>query len=295
MEWDFEQVAGPFNFTEGPVWDGKRLLFSDIPSEQILAYHPETAETTIIVENSGGSNGLKLDEEGILYACELEGRCVSRYIDGEREVLASDYRGTKLNSPNDLAIDHDGNIWFTDPAYEVDWTDIDFQLDHGSVYRIDQDSNQSLKRVTHDTNRPNGILVSPDGNHLYVAETDYGEAGCLELRSYPIDEDGNSGDHRVLHNFYPHRGIDGMCLDDEGNIIATAGWEKSGPGPMLYVFSPEGRVLETHPFPGRAPTNCTFGGGDLQSLYVTCHDGNLYKAETERMGYLKPPRKLRFD
>ena len=93
------------------------------------------------------------------------------------------------------------------------------------------------------------------------------------------------GPFTVLHNFYPHRGIDGMCLDVEGNIIATAGWEVSGPGPMIYVFAPNGRVLETHPFPTDRPTNCAFGDPEMRSLYSTGASGPLYRVRTERTGY----------
>jgi len=90
----------------------------------------------------------------------------------------------------------------------------------------------------------------------------------------------------VLHDFGPHRGADGMTLDAEGNLVVTAGWRRSGPGPMIYVFAPDGTVLETHPFPGDRPTNCTFGDPDLRTLYVTAGDGCLYRARTHRQGIL---------
>ena len=132
----------------------------------------------------------------------------------------------------------------------------------------------------------------------------------------PVKEDGTLGEYEVLHNFYPHRGIDGMCLDSGGNIIACAGSTdtagctsvtnfaapgrrissrsysrqyESGPGPMIYVFAPNGRVLETHPFPGAKPTNCTFGDDDRQTLYVT-GNARLYRTRTNRSGYLEAPR-----
>ena len=105
----------------------------------------------------------------------------------------------------------------------------------------------------------------------------------------PFWADGTLGAYDVLHNFYPHRGIDGMCFDVDGNIIATAGWEESGPGGMIYVFAPNGRVLETHPVPVNRPTNCTFGGPDLTMLYVTSIDGYLHRAQTRRQGLLLYP------
>jgi gluconolactonase len=143
--------------------------------------------------------------------------------------------------------------------------------------------------VTFDTTRTNGLLVAPDQHTLYVAQSEYGEHKMRELRAYPINDDGSLGAYCVLHTFYPHRGIDGMCLDTEGNIVATAGWDESGPGPMIYVFSPTGRVLETHPVPVDRPTNCTFGDSDLRTLYVTTASGYLLRARTPRQGHLVYP------
>ena len=97
------------------------------------------------------------------------------------------------------------------------------------------------------------------------------------------------GAAEILHDFGEHRGIDGMRLDTEGNIIATAGWELGGPGPMIYVFSPGGRVLDMHPVPCRRPTNCAFGGPGLTTLYVTTIEGFLFRARTERVGRLLFP------
>jgi len=105
-----------------------------------------------------------------------------------------------------------------------------------------------------------------------------------------VRPDGSLGRYAVLHTFGsdyrgPQRGVEGMCLDDDGNIVACAGWRESGPGPMIYVFSPEGAVLESHPFPADRPNRCCFGGSDLRALYVTDQEGHLYRAKTERRGY----------
>ena len=138
--------------------------------------------------------------------------------------------------------------------------------------------------MTTDTTRPNGVLVSPAQDRLFVAQTDYREDQAQQLRSYIIASDGTLGAHTVLHDFGPHRGVDGMCFDEKGNIVATAGWERSGPGPRLYVFTPDGAVRDVHPFPPSAPTNCAFGDDGLRTLYVTAHDGCLYRARTDRTG-----------
>lgn len=291
MEWRFETVAGPFGFTEGPAWDGEALYFSDIPSSRILRFHPGSGETTVHREGTHAGNGLMFDRDGRLYGCQGgaepfgPGRRVVRYEpDGSVTVVADQFEGKRLNSPNDLAFDSRGRLWFTDPRYG-DYRG-DMELDHESVFRADPqpDGGWLLHRVTFDTTRPNGLLISHDGGTLYVAQSEYGVDRKRELRAYPILADGGVGEHRVLHNFYPHRGIDGMCLDAEGNIVATAGWLESGPGPMIYVFAPNGRVLETHPVPFDRPTNCAWGGPDPGALYVTVATGHLLCVQTERRG-----------
>ena len=286
MEWEFEIAAGPFRFTEGPAWDGQAVFFSDIPASRILRYDPSTGETSVYREDTREGNGLMFDAEGRLYGCQggSAGRRIVRYDPEGPVVIADRFEGRRLNSPNDLAFDAAGRLWFTDPRYG-DFRG-DMELDHESVYRADPqpDGAWTLHRMTFDTTRPNGLLISPDQQTLYVAQSEYGEDRKRELRAYPIREDGTLGSHGVLHNFYPHRGIDGMCLDEEGNIVATAGWNESGPGPMIYVFAPNGRVLETHPVPFDRPTNCTWGGEDLSTLYVTTGTGHLLSARTGRRG-----------
>ena len=290
MSWNFERVAGKFGFTEGPVWDGKCLLFSDIPHSRILRYDPMTKNCAEYRSRTNEGNGLTLDKQGRLYCCEggSNGRRVARYEnDGSVTVIADRFERNRLNSPNDLVFDKLGRLWFTDPRYG-DKRD-DMELNHESVYRCDPsaDGNWEIRRMTFDTTRPNGLVISPDHQTLYVAQSEYGEYKKRELRAYPIVGEQGLGRYDTLHNFYPHRGIDGMTVDIEGNIVATAGWEVSGPGGMIYVFTPKGRVLETHPVPCNRPTNCAFGDGDLRTLYVTGDDGCLYAARTERKGF--PP------
>jgi gluconolactonase len=297
MSWEFEQVAGPYGFAEGPAWDGEALLFTDISTSRVMRYDPASGECAAFRSGTNEANGLIFDKDGNLFACEGSkmfsdgegGRRVSRYnADGTTTVVAQEFEGKRLNSPNDLAFDAQGRLWFTDPRYGDETADL--ELDHRSVYRLDPQGEDSwdITRVTYDTTSPNGILVSPDGTWLYVAQSAYGDNNPRELRRYPINDDGSTGACEVLHNFYPHRGIDGMCWDSDGNIIATAGWEESGPGPMLYVFTPNGRVLETHPLPTDQPTNCTFGDPDLQTLYVTA-GGCLFRTRPGRKGYLIYP------
>jgi gluconolactonase len=287
MPWTFEPIAGPVGFAEGPAWDGSGLLFSDISNSRVMRYEAATGKTAVFREGTNEANGLMLDPQGRLFACEGSGRRVVRYEpDGGTTVLADRFEGRRLNSPNDLAIDARGRVWFPDPRYGDQRGDM--ELDHESVFRLDPqpDGSWAIHRMTFDTTRPNGLLISADQRTLYVAQSEYGEDRKRELRAYSIREDDTLGQFEVLHNFYPHRGIDGMCLDVEGNIIATAGWELSGPGPMIYVFAPNGRVLETHPVPSDRPTNCTFGGPELSTLFVTSGSGHVFRAATERRGRL---------
>ena len=298
MSWDFIAVQGPFGGTsEGPAWDGESLLFTHIPESKIYRFNPKTSTTEVYRENTNCANGLMFDESGNLYACEGGGRRVVRYESDSTEVLAESYEGSRFNVPNDLAIDTQGRVWFTDPFYEGaggPWSEdrSNKELDHDSVYRIDMTDGKStaVSRVTEDTTRPNGLLFSLDYQTLYVAQSGRLPEEERQLRAYPVNSDGSLGSHEVIHDFGEHRGIDGMVLDADGNIVATAGYKAGGPGPLIYVFSASGEVLETHPTPFDRPTNCSFGGEDLSTLYVTTGDGFLLRAFTERQGRLNFPK-----
>ena len=298
MSWSFEPLAGPYTLTEGPAWDGTGLLFSDIRNNRIMRFDESTNRVDIFRGGTNGCNGLMFDEQGRLYGCEGTGRRVVRYgRPGQAEVIADQFEGKRLNGPNDLAIDSQGRVWFTDPCY-ADRTQM--ELEHDSVFRATppvleaapEGNGWRLDRVTFDTTRPNGILLSHDERTLYVAESPPAPTGQRQLRAYAIGDDGTVGPYQVLHGFGEHRGIDGMCLDVDGNIVATCGWEQGGPGPRIAVFSPNGEVLEEHPVPApvKRPTNCTFGGPGLSTLYVTDIDGHLHRARTDRQGRHRWPK-----
>ena len=298
MSWNFVLVGGPYGgTTEGPAWDGSGLLYTHIPASQILRFDPKTRTSTVFRADTNWANGLMFDPEGRLFACEGGARRMVRYEDdGGTTVLTDSFEGKRFNIPNDLAIDLLGRVWFTDPYYEGaggPWSSdrANQELDHDSVYRADpqSDGGWEITRVTFDTTRPNGLLFSLDHQTLYVALSGRDSEEKRELRAYAVQSDGSLGAPTVLHDFGEHRGIDGMCLDTEGNIVATAGYRQSGPGPMIYIFSPTGEVLDTHPTPADRPTNCTFGDADLSSLYVTTGEGHLYHAFTERQGRLLFP------
>jgi gluconolactonase len=288
MAWQFEQVAGPFSFTEGPAWDGTAVLFTDIRNNRIMRYDPKDGSCTEFKTDTGAANGLTFDRQGRLYACAGGARQVVRYeVGGAAHVLADRFEGKRLNSPNDIVVDSRGRVWFTDPCYGDRSM---MELDHDSVYRLDPPGGNAsaggtwaITRVTVDATRPNGLVLSPDEQTLYVAESPPAPNGSRQLRAYPVNADGTLGSFRVVHDFGPDRGIDGMRVDSQGNVVASCGWDRGGPGPRIGVFAPDGGELEHHPVP-RNPTNCTFGDDDLRTLYVTDYIGTLLRARTDRQG-----------
>ncbi len=298
MDWDFELVSGPYGgTTEGPVWDGQAVLFSFIPGSRILRYDPENGETTDYFTESNHTNGLCFDAQGNLYGCLQGGRGIGRFEKDGRTLTALPrlLDGKQLGNPNDLAVDKQGRIWFTDP-YSGGWNIGPMELDHMSVLRLDPQGGDrwELTRATYDVSRPNGVLISRDQQTLYVAQSDYALDQPRQLRAYPINSDGSLGDYITLHTFGidhrgAQRGVDGMTLTAEGNIVVCAGWEAGGPGPLIYVFSPTGRVLSTHPLRVDRPTNCCFGDADMKTLYVTTGCGHLFCARTEHTGWIMWP------
>ena len=170
-------------------------------------------------------------------------------------------------------------MWFTDPynATPPYGPPVYPFLDHASVLRIDPDRGRGkMKRVTLDTAGPRSVLLSRDADR----------GDLCQLLSYPVKADGSVGASHVLMVFAPaERGIEGMCLDADGNLVVCAGWKKGGNGPTLYVVSPAGTVLEAHSAPADLPMRCAFGDNGLSSLYVTAGDGGLYRVmNTGRRG-----------
>ena len=193
-----------------------------------------------------------------------------------------------------------GRIWFSNPwnAGNIDPSEKQL-MPEKDILRAEKqsDGNWTCTRMTFDTTGTNGLLISPDQRNLYMIQSDNEPSGIRELRSYPINQDGSLGQYIVLHQFGqdhrgPQRGIDGMCLDSEGNILGTAGNWLSGPGPMIYVWTPEGRILETYPMPVGVdgPTNCAFGDDDQRTLYVTTGQGHFIRTrDTGRQGWIMWP------
>lgn len=282
MDWSWELVSKHSYITEGPVWDGRYLFYSEITASRTWIYDPNTRKSTVWREQTRGANGMFLCRAGGLLACEGEGRRIVRYNANEQtEVIVSHFEGLEFNEPNDVVQSKDGTIWFTDPNYG----ERPKRLPHESVYRVDP--GKTAIRVTFDTNRPNGLLLNSTEDELYVAESPRVLEQRRQLRAYQIKPDGSLSTPRILHDFGDGRGIDGMTRTTKGLIVATAGHHQLGPGPMIYVLTSCGRILSTHPTPVDRPTNCIFAEAGLNVLYVTFGGGEIYRvANTGLVGDL---------
>lgn len=287
-----ELLWGDGEFTEGPALapDGS-ILFSDI-GQAIYRYDPKTGQAALFRQPSGRSNGLMFNQQGALVACEGANTGGNRRIsittgingakDGVVKTLADRYEGKRFNSPNDLAIDGQGRVYFTDPRYVGSEPR---ELDFEAVFLVSPDG--GVKVATREVSKPNGILVSPDGKTVYVSDNN--PQGSRHLVAFTVKADGTLDGKRVRHDFGTGRGIDGMTLDRQGNIFATAG---SGDKAGVYVFTPDGTPLAFIPTPGD-PTNCVFGGGaDSSTLYVTSANSKqpgtkygLYKIKLNATGH----------
>ena len=241
-----EIVAEGFQFTEGPAWlPGEGLVFSDIPADTI--YRPDKTEFR---KPSGKSNGLGVDMEGRLIACEHWNRRVTRTEkDGAITVLAGEYLGRKLNSPNDLTVRSDGAIFFTDPPYGLEKREA--ELPFSGVYAIMPDGTLRLLSVYF--SRPNGIVLSPDEKTLYIADSEDNF-----IQAFDVAEDGALSNSRL---FCEAPLPDGMAMDELGRVWTTA-------FDGIRVYDPDGRHSGTITIPMK-PANCAFGGEDFSTLYVT--------------------------
>ncbi len=262
---DILQEATDCGFTEGPVClpDGT-VLFSDIPADTIYRQ-----DKSIYRSPSGKSNGLTLDREGRLIACEHWNRRVTRTeTDGAITVLADAYEGKRFNSPNDVVIDAQGRVYFTDPTYGLEGREA--ELDFSGVYMIDQ--NGAVLLLSTEFTAPNGLAFSPDEKLLYVADSQDDL-----VRVYPVGPDGLLGEGKL---FCEVKGPDGMKMDVEGRL-----WISSGDG--MAVFAPDGSPVGVIPFPEQ-PANCAFGGSDGKTLYVTART-SLYSVPTTVAGIRPGP------
>jgi gluconolactonase len=287
-----EKVAGGFQFVEGPVWfrKGGYLFFSDIPGNVIMQWSP--SEGAMVFRNhifageypagkQVGTNGLTLDQQGRIIACEHGNRRVSRISqDGMLTILADRYEGKRLNSPNDVVVKKNGDIYFTDPPFGLLNPGQGLQdaaknplreLDFNGVFRITAAG--KLEPAAKDMALPNGLAFSPDEKKLYVANS----AGKT-WNVYDVKSDGTLDKGRIFFDAGQETapGLpDGMKVDAAGNVWAT------GPGGIL-IISPQAKLLGVITFP-EVPANCAWGDADGRTLYVTARTG-LYRIKTNIVG-----------
>jgi len=293
-----EKLAEGFEWCEGPVWiaDGKFLLFSDIPrnmlmkwkhGEGISVYMKPSGYTGIVdYGREPGSNANTLDSQGRLTQCEHGDRRISVLTkNGGKRTLVDDYQGKRLNSPNDLVFNSNGDLFFTDPIYGLPQHENDprRELDFCGVYRLSKDGQLSL--ITKDMTRPNGLAFSPDEKKLYVTNSDAPNNATYMV--FELQSDGSYGNGKLFFNASDRAKAgkvgnpDGMKVDKDGNLWAT------GPGGLL-IFAPDGTHLGTiNPDTNDPISNCAWGD-DGSTLYMTVnHTLARIKTNTKGAGLIK--------
>jgi gluconolactonase len=284
------EIATAVSFTEGPTVDRDgNVYFSEMVTQRIMKLNANGV-LSVFREHDNNANGMLIDTQGRLVACEgadsqRTGVLVkfmpritrTDLVSGKLEVLADNYQGKPFVGPNDVTIDGKGRLYFTDYT-------------GGAVYRIDGPGKLERILAAPDIQRPNGIQISPDDKTLYLIEANGAEGGARLIRAYDLHADGSVGNMRVLYNFYPGRSADGMSIDAQGNLYASAGMNQlRGTSETLdtktgvYVISPQGKLLKFIPIPEDYITNNAFGGPDMKTLYVTAGK-TLYKIRTESVG-----------
>lgn len=274
--------AATVAFLEGPAADREgRVFFSDIWNNRILVLETRTGETSVWRADSGRANGLLFDPQGRLLACEGNEfgpggrRRVTRtdISTGAVEVLTDQFEGVPYNSPNDVAVRSSGQIFFTDPCYGDRST---MRMSHESVYRIDLDGRVTRVLSQPDIDRPNGIALSPDEKTMYVVDSCPEAGGNRRIWRFDLSAEGTLSGQRLVFDFAPGRGGDGMAVDSQGNLYIAAGiyfprhpHETDEVPTGIYIIRPNGELLGRIPIPEDVITNVTFGGDDLRTLYVT--------------------------
>jgi gluconolactonase len=263
-----ERLETGFGFVEGPVADKiGNIYFTDIRNNKIFIWTIDNQLQTFR-ENSGAANGLSFLNDSTLIVCEGGNRRLTAItLDGNVTVLAEEFEGKKLNSPNDVWIDPQGGIYFSDPRYG---DRENLVLDGEYVFYLTPDR-KNLINVVDDLIRPNGVLGTPDGKLLYVADRS-ADSNFV----YTINNDGTLSDK----TFFSKEGSDGMTMDSEGNIYITS--PRKEPNFHVSIYSPKGLKLEEIITPEK-PANVHFGGKDGKILFITART-SLYAVKMRVKG-----------
>jgi gluconolactonase len=288
-------------FTEGPAVDADgNVYFSDIWNNRIMKLAADGSQS-VFRANSGRTNGNTFDQLGRLISCEgaemgTGGRRRVVRTDLKTEavtVLTERYEGIRYNSPNDVVVDGRGRIYFTDPCYG-DRSLMEMEIE--GVYRIDQDGSVTRILQQPDLQRPNGIAITPDDRTLYLVDSNSNAGGNRKIWGFDLSTEGRASNQRLVYDFAPSRGGDGMRLDMEGNLWIAAGinrarreGETTGHPAGVYVISPAGKLLGCIPVPEDLITNLAFGGQDKKTLYVTAGK-SLFKIQTSVAGWSVYPK-----
>jgi gluconolactonase len=282
---------------EGPAWHPELgLFFSGNNQIRRLGRDGQVH----VFRNPSGSNGLLLDARLRLLTCEPGQRRVTRTDpkNGQMQVLAERFEGNAFNQPNDITVDSRGRIYFTDPRYGsrdgMDIRDSEGRVVEG-VYRIDPDG--SLSRIiTHEVDRPNGLAVTADDRYLFVADNNNNSPdGARKLWRFDLSASGTISveSRRLIYDWESGRGPDGMALDTAGRLYVAGGRNKPTEFETaaehrggIYVFSPQGDFLNFVAVPNDEVTNCSFGGDDMRTLYITA-GGTLWSIRTAAAGFVR--------
>ncbi|XZE43746.1 SMP-30/gluconolactonase/LRE family protein [Pirellulaceae bacterium SH467] len=270
-----KKVHDGFQFTEGPAYDGKKYLyFTDIPNNRILRTDL-IGGLEVFLEPSGKCNGLMLDGKGTLIACRMDGELIAVDTSSKKvTTLSGEFQGKRFNACNDLVIDKQGGIYFTDPRYAAPepWP----QKVESFYYRS---PSGNVSRLGEQLTAPNGIILSPDEKTLYVLPSMQ-----KELMAYEVLEPGKIGSGKVLYEIKQpagktNSGGDGLSVDVDGNLYLTTDLG-------IQVVSPQGKLLGIIQLPEQ-PANCAFGGPGNKTLFATCRTG-LYSVELAKPGHVFP-------
>ena len=254
-------------WAEGPVYfpAGRYTLFSDIPNDRIMRYDETDGSVSVFRSPCGYTNGHTVDRQGRLVSCEHGGRRVSRTEhDGRITVIADNYQGKRLNSPNDVVVKSDGSVWFTDPPYGIltDYEGHKAEPENGfNVYRVDGQSG-AISVAVDDFVRPNGIAFSPDENRLYIVDSAGGRSKGepKHIRVFDVGEDGKLSGGEEFADCTAGR-FDGMRFDSEGRL-----WAATDDG--VHCLAPDGTLIGKVKIP-EICSNVVFGGPKRNMLYIT--------------------------